>query len=443
MVGALGKLEDLQRGQDARHHHEHARRVLQRGEQLVVERRLGLGRKLLQETEENRDHDPPQQDGADEEQRGDGVVRDRVLVRAHVEQLEHRVDQVLQEVGRVRRGRLGGDRRGRGGVGGLLRVGRRGLTLGGRGEAGDGQEQKITDGLHGRGPLNRASPPCQSFRGALICHCEESRRGWGDEAIQLDRHGALCAPRDDRTNWDTAGIFTAPAHGNDPAHSTKSPLAPPGPRRKVRPPMIVPVLAMFSTMPWWAWVGFLAFVAVMLALDLGVFNRRPHVVSLKEALAWCAVWFGLAMAFNLLLALKLPATTAGNPALEFFTGYIIELCLSVDNVFVFIVVFKYFRVEPRHQHRVLFWGVLGAVVMRAIFIFAGVSLINSFHWIIYLFGAFLVFTGVKLALPKNDGGFEPENNFAVRLARRLVPVTDQFEGGHFFTHVAGKLHATP
>ncbi len=207
--------------------------------------------------------------------------------------------------------------------------------------------------------------------------------------------------------------------------------------------MIVPVCAMFSTMPWWAWVGFLSFVATMLALDLGVFNRKAHVVSLKEALAWCAVWFGLAMAFNLLLALKMPATAAGNPALEFFTGYIIELCLSVDNVFVFIVVFQYFRVEPRHQHRVLFWGVLGAVVMRALFIFAGVSLINQFHWIIYVFGAFLVFTGVKLALPKKDGGFEPEKNFAVRLARRAVPVTDHFEGGHFFTRVAGKLHATP
>ena len=146
--------------------------------------------------------------------------------------------------------------------------------------------------------------------------------------------------------------------------------------------MTLPLFAMFSTMPWWAWAGFLAFVLMMLALDLGVFNRRPHVVSLKEALAWCAVWFGLAMAFNLLLALNMPAAPGSNPPLEFFTGYIIELCLSVDNVFVFIVIFQYFRVEPRHQHRVLFWGVLGAVVMRAIFIFAGVSLINRFHGII-------------------------------------------------------------
>ena len=196
-------------------------------------------------------------------------------------------------------------------------------------------------------------------------------------------------------------------------------------------------------MPWWAWVGFLAFVAGMLALDLGVFNRRAHVVTLKEALAWCAVWFALAMAFNLLIALQLPATAAGNPGLEFFTGYIVELCLSVDNVFVFIVIFQYFRVEAKLQHRVLFWGIVGAVIMRALFIFAGISLINRFHWIIYVFGAFLVYTGVKLALPKKDDGFAPEKNPAVRLAKKLLPVTDHFEGGRFFTQVDGRRYATP
>jgi len=199
------------------------------------------------------------------------------------------------------------------------------------------------------------------------------------------------------------------------------------------------VLAMFNNMPWWAWVGFLGFVGLMLALDLGVFNRHAHVVSLREALAWCAVWFGLAMAFNLLLSQKM----GSQAGLEFFTGYIVELCLSVDNVFVFIVIFQYFRVEPRHQHRVLFWGILGAVVMRAIFIFAGISLINRFHWIIYVFGAFLVYTGIKLAIPKKDDGFEPEKNPAVKLARRFLPVTAGFEGGHFFAHHNGRLHATP
>lgn len=198
-------------------------------------------------------------------------------------------------------------------------------------------------------------------------------------------------------------------------------------------------IAMFSTMPWWAWVGFLVFIACMLALDLGVFNRKAHVVSLREALGWCAVWFSLAMGFNLLVSLQI----SQQAGLEFFTSYIVELCLSVDNVFVFIVIFQYFRVEPRHQHRVLFWGIVGAVVMRALFIFAGISLINAFHWIIYVFGAFLVFTGVKLALPKKADGFEPEKNPMVKLARRFVPVTAEFDGGNFFTRPGGKLHATP
>jgi tellurite resistance protein TerC len=200
---------------------------------------------------------------------------------------------------------------------------------------------------------------------------------------------------------------------------------------------------MFSTLPWWAWAGFLSFVAVMLALDLGVFNRKAHVVSLKEALAWCVVWFGLAMAFNLLVAFKLPDTATSRPALEFFTGYIVELCLSVDNVFVFIVIFQYFRVDPKHQHRVLFWGILGAVVMRALFIFAGISLINAFHWIIYVFGAFLVYTGIKLAIPKKENGFEPEKNPAVKLARKFLPVTGTFHGGDFFVRIDGRRHATP
>jgi tellurite resistance protein TerC len=204
-----------------------------------------------------------------------------------------------------------------------------------------------------------------------------------------------------------------------------------------------PVLAMFSTMPWWAWAGFLTFVAAMLALDLGVFNRKAHVVSLKEALAWCSVWFGLAMAFNLIIAFQMPDTDTSRPALEFFTAYLIELCLSVDNVFVFIVIFQYFRVDPRFQHRVLFWGIIGAVVMRAIFIFAGITLINAFHWIIYIFGAFLIYTGIKLAIPKKEDGFAPEKNPLVKLARKFVPVTKHFEGGKFFTHIDGKLHATP
>jgi tellurite resistance protein TerC len=200
-----------------------------------------------------------------------------------------------------------------------------------------------------------------------------------------------------------------------------------------------PPLAIFGPMPWWAWAGFLAFIAAMLALDLGLLNRGAQTVSVKKALVWCVAWLGLAMGFNLLIGARLGA----QPALEFFTGYLVELCLSVDNVFVFIVVFQYFRVEPRYQHRVLFWGIVGAVVMRALFIFAGIGLINAFHWIIYLFGAFLVYSGVKLALPKDADGVAPEKNPAVRLARRIVPVTSQFEGGRFFVRTGGRLHATP
>jgi tellurite resistance protein TerC len=200
-----------------------------------------------------------------------------------------------------------------------------------------------------------------------------------------------------------------------------------------------PPLALFGSMPWYAWAGFLGFIAVMLALDLGVFNRRSHEVTVKEALVWCGVWFSLAMGFNLLVHQRL----GPQPALEFFTGYLVELCLSVDNVFVFIVIFQYFRVEPRYQHRVLFWGILGAVVMRALFIFAGITLINAFHWIIYAFGAFLVYTGVKLALPRQHEGVDPSRNPLVRLFRRFLPVTPHFEHGRFFTRPDGRLHATP
>lgn len=197
-------------------------------------------------------------------------------------------------------------------------------------------------------------------------------------------------------------------------------------------------------MPWWAWTGFLGFVAAMLALDLGVFNRQSHVVSLKEAFAWCAVWFALAMGFYALIATGTLGNGLGRKeGLEFLTGYIVELCLSVDNVFVFIVIFQYFKVEARYQHRVLFWGILGAVVMRALFIFAGISLINAFHWVIYLFGAFLVYTGIKLAMPKHDDGLEPEKNPAVKLARRFLPITPTYREGHFFAHEDGRISATP
>jgi tellurite resistance protein TerC len=192
-------------------------------------------------------------------------------------------------------------------------------------------------------------------------------------------------------------------------------------------------------MPWWAWAGFLAFIVAMLALDLGLLNRSAKAITVKKALAWCGVWAALALGFAGLLAAKV----GPQSSLAFLAGYLVELCLSVDNVFVFIVVFQFFRVEPRYQHRVLFWGIVGALFMRAIFIFAGVGLIHAFHWIIYVFGAFLVYTGIKFARPRKEEGVAPEKNPAVRIARRFLPVTPDFVGGKLFVRADGRLNATP
>ena len=191
-------------------------------------------------------------------------------------------------------------------------------------------------------------------------------------------------------------------------------------------------------MPLWAWGAFFLFITAMLALDLGVFQRDSHVVSVREALLWCVVWGVLAVAFGGGVWLW------RGPELgqQFLAGYLIELCLSVDNVFVFILVFAYFKVEPRYQHRVLFWGIIGAVVMRAVFILVGVSVIARFHWVLYLFGAFLVYTGVKMALPSKDE-VDPANNAAVRLFRRFFPVAPHNDRGHFFTVHEGRRMATP
>ncbi len=202
---------------------------------------------------------------------------------------------------------------------------------------------------------------------------------------------------------------------------------------------MLPLLATIDAMPAWAWGAFFLFITAMLALDLGVFQRDSHVVSVREALLWCVVWGVLAVAFG-----------GGvwhwrGPELgqQFLAGYLIELCLSVDNVFVFILVFAYFKVEPRYQHRVLFWGIIGAVVMRAVFILVGVSVIARFHWVLYLFGAFLVYTGVKMALPGTDAEVDPANNTAVRLFRRFFPVAPHNDRGHFFTTHEGRRMATP
>ena len=191
-------------------------------------------------------------------------------------------------------------------------------------------------------------------------------------------------------------------------------------------------------MPLWAWAGFFIFIAAMLALDLGVFHRGAHAVKMKEALMWCGVWFTLAMIFNFIVWHWM-----GHAAgLEWLTGYVVEISLSVDNVFVFIVIFSYFRVLPAHQHRILFWGIVGAAVMRMAFILAGVTLLDRFHWLIYLFGAFLVYTGIKIARPHKEE-FDPEKNIAVRLFKRFYPVSHHDKSGHFFVIENGRRMATP
>ncbi|HWM90839.1 MAG TPA: TerC family protein [Thermoanaerobaculia bacterium] len=191
----------------------------------------------------------------------------------------------------------------------------------------------------------------------------------------------------------------------------------------------------------WLWVGFNAFILAMLALDLGVFHRKSHEVSVKEATIWSAVWISLALVFNA----GIYFFRGAEPGIQFFTGYLIEKSLSVDNIFVIALIFSYFAVPKAYQHRVLFWGILGALVMRAIFIVAGAALLARFHWIIYIFGAFLLFTGIRMALHRNEE-IHPENNPVLNLVRRLVPVTNDYHGGHFFARDArnmGKLMATP
>ena len=188
---------------------------------------------------------------------------------------------------------------------------------------------------------------------------------------------------------------------------------------------------------WPLWVGFLAFVAVMLALDLGVFHRKAHAISLREAAVWSAVWIGLAAVF----ALGVFQLFGPQRGLEFTTGYLIEKALSVDNIFVMVVLFGAFGVPAHQQHRVLFWGILGALVMRAVFILAGTALIARFHWTIYVFGLFLVFTGVRMLLSGGEHG-HPENNVMVRLARRVLPVAPGHDTEHFFTQVDGRRMVT-
>ncbi|ACB74211.1 TerC family protein [Opitutus terrae] len=204
-------------------------------------------------------------------------------------------------------------------------------------------------------------------------------------------------------------------------------------------PLSLP-LAFTDAMPLWAWVGFFGFIALMLALDLGVFQRESHAIKMKEALLWCGVWVALALGFNAIVW----AWRGAELGQQFLASYLIELSLSVDNVFVFILVFAYFKVPAKWQHRVLFWGIIGAVVMRAVFILVGVSMIQRFHWVLYVFGAFLVYTGIKMALPsKEEVNVDPDHNPVVRLFKRFYPVAARNEEGHFFVRHEGRLMATP
>ena len=186
------------------------------------------------------------------------------------------------------------------------------------------------------------------------------------------------------------------------------------------------------------WVCFIGFVLFMLVLDLGVFHRKSHEIKIKEALIWSAVWISLALIFNYGIYVFL----GKEKAIEFLTGYIVEKSLSVDNLFVFIMLFAYFKVDVKHQHKVLFWGILGALVMRAIFIFAGVALINKFHWIIYILGALLIFTGIKMLFHKEEN-IDPDRNPLVKLFKKIFPVTEKEHGDKFFVRLNGRTVATP
>jgi len=197
--------------------------------------------------------------------------------------------------------------------------------------------------------------------------------------------------------------------------------------------------AVLAVVQWPLWAGFLGFIAAMLALDLGVFHRKAHAISLREAAAWSAVWIGLAALF----AAGVFWFGEYRMGMEFTTGYLIEKALSVDNIFVMVILFGAFGVPAHQQHRVLFWGILGALVMRAIFIFAGTALIARFHWTVYVFGAFLVITGIRMLLARAEQA-HPEDTPLIRLARRVLPVaTGQERSEHFFVRVDGRRMVTP
>jgi len=196
---------------------------------------------------------------------------------------------------------------------------------------------------------------------------------------------------------------------------------------------------------WWLYGLFLLFVLIMLALDLGIFNRRSHEITFKEAAIWSAVWVALALIFNAILfgyvSWQHGSAVGERSALEFLAGYVLEYSLSIDNIFVFILVFSYFAIPPKYKHRVLFYGILGALIFRAIFIALGSALLQI-HWVVYVFGAFLILTGIKMFLPSSRE-VHPENNLIIKLFRRFIPATHEIHGHKFFKHEKDMWHATP
>lgn len=186
------------------------------------------------------------------------------------------------------------------------------------------------------------------------------------------------------------------------------------------------------------WIIFNAFVVLMLALDLGVFHRKSKDISVKEALTWTVVWVVLALIFNVIIYFW----RGQQQALEYFTGYLVEKALSVDNIFVFIMIFSYFQVPTKFQHKILFWGIIGALIMRVIFIFAGVALLEKFHFTIYIFGALLIFTGIKM-FSHDSSQIDPSKNPVLRFFKKIMPVSQEMDGDKFFTRIDGKRYATP
>lgn len=196
---------------------------------------------------------------------------------------------------------------------------------------------------------------------------------------------------------------------------------------------------LFAAAPWWAWAGFHLLVFLMLALDLGVFNRKVHAPSVREAAIWSAIWVALSLVFNALVWRFM----GPSKGLEWLTGYVLEKSLSVDNLFVFVLIFSSFQVELRHQHRVLYWGVLGALIMRAVMILAGTALLQRFEWMVWVFGGFLVWTGLRMLFFEEEEAEDPSKGRIARLFQKLVPFDPKGGHEHFWTKLDGRRHATP